>query len=563
MIKDLLQILDNKEKTYLFFLFFIMLISVALEMISIGLILPVLNIIFQNDYILKIKEYLPFLNDYNFTELVIGCLVIVILTYLVKTFILLFFQIKTAKFATEIGRNISKKLYKNYVFQDYEFYLNIDSSKIIRNTINETSNIFSFIFHIFSFLIELLVFLGILLILLYFNPKETIILSIMILSISLIYIILNKTKISKISEARIKNDGKRIKTLQQMLDAIKEVKLYNKYQYFINIYSNANQVSFNSIKTLRILQAIPRLLLEFFVVIFISTLIFALYLRGLSFIEMIPVLGLFFAALIRILPSSARMITSFQGFTYGFPSLKIVSNELQNFDQSKKILEDNPKKIDFNKLIYLNNLSFKFPGSNQNIINNMNLKIEKNTLLGVIGRSGSGKSTLINLILGFLKPTSGSIQVDNMNIFDEISAWQSKISYVPQNVMLLDDTILNNIAFGITTDIDMKKINDCLKMAELNDFVHSKKENLNSLVGEKGVKISGGQVQRIGIARALYRNPSLLILDEATSSLDKKTEESIFNTIHQLKKNITIIVITHNTSNLKNFDQIINLEEYN
>ncbi len=563
MIKDLLQILDNKEKTYLFFLFFIMLISVALEMISIGLILPVLNIIFQNDYILKIKEYLPFLNDYNFTELVIGCLVIVILTYLVKTFILLFFQIKTAKFATEIGRNISKKLYKNYVFQDYEFYLNIDSSKIIRNTINETSNIFSFIFHIFSFLIELLVFLGILLILLYFNPKETIILSIMILSISLIYIILNKTKISKISEARIKNDGKRIKTLQQMLDAIKEVKLYNKYQYFINIYSNANQVSFNSIKTLRILQAIPRLLLEFFVVIFISTLIFALYLRGLSFIEMIPVLGLFFAALIRILPSSARMITSFQGFTYGFPSLKIVSNELQNFDQSKKILEDNPKKIDFNKLIYLNNLSFKFPGSNQNIINNMNLKIEKNTLLGVIGRSGSGKSTLINLILGFLKPTSGSIQVDNMNIFDEISAWQSKISYVPQNVMLLDDTILNNIAFGITTDIDMKKINDCLKMAELNDFVNSKKENLNSLVGEKGVKISGGQVQRIGIARALYRNPSLLILDEATSSLDKKTEESIFNTIHQLKKNITIIVITHNTSNLKNFDQIINLEEYN
>ena len=174
-----------------------MLISVALEMISIGLILPILNIIFQNDYVLKLKEFLPLLNNYNFTQLIIACLVFIILIYVLKTLILLFFQIKTAKFATEIGRNISKKLCKNYIFQDYDFYLNSDSSKIIRNTINETSNIFSFIFHIFSFLIEIFVFVGILIVLLYFNPKETIILSIMMISVSLIYVILNKTKITK------------------------------------------------------------------------------------------------------------------------------------------------------------------------------------------------------------------------------------------------------------------------------------------------------------------------------------------------------------------------------
>ena len=559
MLNKLIYLLNKKQKINFILIFFVMLISLFLEMLSISMIFPAINIILDPNYLDKFNYFLPFsldgINELNFIYYVLG---FILFLYFLKTIVLLFIQIKIAKFATDIGRDISEKVFNCYLNQNYLFYTNNNSSKIIRNSLNEAANVFGFIFHFNTFLIEFLVLVGIICVLLFIQPIPTLILSIFIFSVTIIYIKINKNKVKNIGKIRIFNDGLRIKNIQHGINLIKEIKLYKKVNFFLKSFSTPNFKSFEALKILRIIQALPRLLLEQMIVIFIILLIVILKSKGLTFVEIVPIAGLFAAAILRILPSSSRIITSFQGFIYNYVAVKHIYNELKNFEENedKQIFSD--KKVEFNNSLVIENLNFTYPESEIKILDNFSCEIKKNTITAFVGKSGTGKSTLVNIILGLIEPSGGSIRVDEKEIFKNLSSWHNSIAYVSQTINLLDDTILKNIAFGVDEKlINLSLVNKCIDMVELRSFIDNSPDKLETQVGEKGIKVSGGQIQRIALARALYRQPSLLILDEATNALDDETEKSIIKTIDNLKSLITTIIVTHKKDNIKASDKII------
>ena len=541
-----------------------MFVSLVLEMLSISLILPALNAILNEEYFLELKSNFLFFETFSNTNFLYFSLFILFFIYIVKTIILLIAQIKIASISSDIGRDTSKRLYESYLRQNYINFINSKSSTIIRNSLNEAQNVFGFIFHFNQFLIEILVMVGIISVLLFLQPFETFILISLFSIVTLIYLKINKSKVKNIGDIRILNDGLRIKNIQYGINLIREIKLYKKINYFLKSFSIANSKSYEALKRLRIIQAIPRLFLEQLLIAFVVILIILLNFKGYTFKELIPVLGLFGAAMLRLLPSSSRIIISFQGIIYNYRSVKELYHQLVEEQNRDEINDNNSNKIFLNDEISISNLSFGYPDAKFEIIKNFNCEIKKNSVTAFVGKSGSGKSTLVNLILGFLKPKKGEIFIDKKELHLNLSSWQNSIGYVSQSINLIDGTILKNVAFGVDEkNIDYDHVKKCLIQVELGEFIDNSEKGLDTEVGDKGIKISGGQAQRIVIARALYRNPTLLILDEATNSLDQKTEKSIINTLNKLKKTITVIVVTHKKENMDACDSIINLEVLN
>ena len=561
MLRKVFFLLDSNHKSQFVFLFGIMLVSLALEMLSISLIIPALNLILNEKYFFELKTHYSFFETFSNSHFLYLALFILLFIYIVKTLVLLFAQIKIAGVSSDIGRDTSKRLYESYLRQKYVKFINSNSSVIIRNSLNEAQNVFGLIFHFNQLLIEILVMVGIVAVLLFLQPFETIILVSLFLIVSLVYLTINRKKVKNIGDTRILNDGLKIKNIQYGINLIREIKLYNKVNYFVKNFSDANFKSYEALKNLRIIQSIPRLFLEQLLIFFLVILIILLTSKGYTYKELIPILGLFGAAMLRLLPSISRIIISFQGIIYNYRSVKQLYLQLVKENNDEKINIINNEKLMLEERISISNLSFAYPDSDFDVIKNFNCEIKKNSMTAFIGKSGSGKSTLVNLILGFLKPKIGQILIDKKPLELNLDFWQNSIGYVSQSINLIDGTILENVAFGIDhKDIDYDLVKKCLHQVELKEFINNSEKGLDTEVGDKGVKISGGQAQRIVIARALYRSPTLLILDEATNSLDQKTEKSIIHTLNNLKKIITIILVTHKNDNMDACDNIINLE---
>ena len=287
-----------------------------------------------------------------------------------------------------------------------------------------------------------------------------------------------------------------------------------------------------------------------------------------DYFSLLPLLGLYAAILIKLLPSIIKLLNLSQLITYFKPALENLNKELTNKDSREKLAnikrERTENKILFNNNIDLNIVYFKYKNSSQYVLKNINLTLNKGTSVGIIGESGSGKSTLIDLVSGLITPTEGKIIIDEKFVLDNFISWRHNISYLSQNFYLNDDTIKNNIAFGVEDDlISRDKLDKAVEWSGLKDFVNKLDEGLETIVGEKGAKLSGGQAQRIGIARCLYSNPNLLILDEPTSGLDPDNEERIVNTLKRLEGKTTILLITHNKKTVNFCNKIYKLENNN
>ena len=303
----------------------------------------------------------------------------------------------------------------------------------------------------------------------------------------------------------------------------------------------------------------PRILLEFIAVLCLVTVVASLMINSPDLTLIIPTLAMFGAASMRLLPSANRILGAIQSIRYGRSTIDVVFKELSTLD-SRVYYENKSNEIKFKKIISLKSINFKYK-SRKIILQNINIKIPKGKFIGIIGESGAGKSTLIDILLGLLKPNSGLVEVDNIDVRTNIIGWQKKIGYVPQDIYLVDDTLRQNIAFGIPkTDINNEKVLEAIKLSKLDDFVASLEDGLETLFGERGIKLSGGQLQRVAIARALYRNPEILILDEATSALDNETENFVMESVKNLKGLKTIIVITHRISTILNSDYVYKLK---
>ena len=356
------------------------------------------------------------------------------------------------------------------------------------------------------------------------------------------------------------------------MNCIKDIKLFqSEYQFekrfnnFFKKYSRASALN-------QFLNSLSKFLIEIYLTLLIALFFTYIHFSQLNIENFLPILTLFAVATLRLMPSGSKIISSNNTISFLNPMVKEIIKLLDNSNLERianeipKYSNSNIKKIEnfsSNKLLELKNISFQFKSKNQNIktkIKNLNFEIDKNSFFGIVGKSGSGKSTLLNIICGLIEPVEGEILYYNQNILNFKKDWLTKIGYVSQEVRLFDETILNNIVMFDNKYKNVNKINQLLKVLNLDTFVNALPEKLETIIGSEGIELSVGQKQRIGIARALIRDPEILILDESTNSLDKKTEEEIINFLNQIKNHKTIIFVTHDQELSKICDKIINLD---
>ena len=562
-IKELLQILDNKRKFQVIILICLMIFSSILELLSYSMIIPLISSI-QGEEI-TFAPIVFFINLFEPKSILFFIAFFTFTVFLIKTAYLITMAYIQAHFSSSIFSELANKLSIFYSEMNYLDFISTDSSEKIRNITNESKMVMQgYLKPLFVLFNELFVVTCFVIFLILYQPVIFFTLIGFMFTFAYLIYFYSRSKLKILGIKRIDADRTFLKFIQESLFAYKEIFLSNSQ----SMYKNKIQIAIGEVADINkqdyFLKQIPRPMLELSMVAVITILIWIAVYSPLSSsggVDLLSILSIFVAAAFRILPSISRIIGSLQNINYFKASVLLFFDKLAN--QQKDILayknSDNPKTNDFIEFI---NLSFSY-SSKKVVFSDISFSINRNDFVGIVGPSGSGKSTFLYLLMTLIKPTSGTVFNSGKDIFNHSSGWKPKIGYVPQSPYLMDDSILNNIIFGSHRhdEIDMKNIERVLKMANLKSTIDALPEGLNTPIGENAVYLSGGQKQRISIARALYNSPEILILDEATSSLDKFSEDEIINEIGNLSKDITVIMSTHKPSTLKRCNKIIKVND--
>ena len=567
--KNILSLIKLKEKITLSFILLLISISSFLEMVGIGLILPFLNLIvdqthYQNNQYLK--SFLLYFNIENKNILILVILSFIILANLIKSIVLTITAFVQAKSISKIHIRITNEMYFKYIKSPWEYMMNKNSATLLRDIHSSTHEFTSKLLTGILFVIsEVLMIIFISSMLIVIEPIISIISIIFLILMGAITQGLTRKYNYTFGIIRQKNLKLINKHLIETFRSFKLIKVLNKENIFSNIYKKISSDEIFSKANQEIFQKLPRIWIEFFAVLVISFLLIygASYSDNLS--SFIPTIGIFVVSAYKLLPSLNKILNILQSLRFATPALENLIEENLDFKKNKEYLVERDKKsqpITFENKISFKNISFKYKSSNQEIFNNFNFEITKNSTLGIVGKSGSGKSTLIDILMGILKPDNGEILIDDTDLNKIKKSWQKKTGYVPQETYLFDDSIKNNIAFGIQDSlIDKDKIYGIINDTGLNKIIDNLPNKIDSYVGDNGAKLSGGQKQRLGLARALYISPEILILDEATSALDFETEAKILNLLNKYKNKITIIIISHRETILPYCDKILDLNK--
>ena len=563
MLKKIKIMLSKKQLRFLYFFIFLSFVSMVLETLGIGLIIPFMQALVTDGINQHLTNFLNFFGIYPTSKLNVIFILMAVLAsvYTLKTFFLTYFSYAQTKLLADLRVSLSDRLYYIYLNKSYSFHLNNNSSKLIRN-ISEIDLVVYILKSLILLINETVILLGISAFVILYEPKGSLIVILFLGSFGYLFFKKIQIKVKKWGKTRQIHTGLSLKYLQEGFRSIKDIKILQRSNELIKAFTTNNKIiNLCEIKD-NFIGSLPRLWLEWLVVIGFILLILLMILQGKELLYVVPLLALFAAAAFRIMPSLTRIMNSVQGIIYNRPAVDSVYKAFNQESVQNNINTISSKNIFLTKEIDLTNINFKYSDSGPFILRDINLNIKNGTTVGFIGESGIGKTTLINIILGLMKPTSGSISVDDTNIFENIQSWQNQIGYVSQNIYLTDDTIKRNIAFALPdekiNDIAVKK---AVTNAKLDNLIGSLNNGLDTKVGEFGDRISGGQRQRIAIARALYKDPSVLILDECTNSLDLNSEKQIIDEVNSFKGKKTIIMITHRLSTLENCDCIYKIDK--
>ena len=560
MFKKILFILDNNQKKELFAFYFLSLLIIFFELLSIGIIVPVVNIILDPTGTEKYLKYLPF----EFSNVSSGALTFYILAIfnilIIFKNIFLFFALKfQAKFIGEYQQELQMKLFKNYLYQPISDLVKNNISIINRNVIDLSSDYTNVLVGpLMTILSDIVLFICILAILIFAEPQITIIGLIITSIIGVSIFLINRKILISSGELYKFNKGERIKSLNETFGAILEVKSFNKEISFTENFEKFTKILRDIQIKLSILGFLPKLIFEIMGICLISIFFLILFNRMDSLDEVLAVVVLFAFAIIKIAPLANKILVNSQRIRYSQPLINEIYSVLSNFVKKDS---DTEKSLKFENKIDLANISYMYEKSNY-ILKDINLSIKKNSFIAITGKSGSGKTTLLKLILGLLKPTNGNILLDDKSIFSNLSLWQERVNFVPQDVFILDDSLKNNITLETNkSKIDTDRLELAIKLANLKDFIDLLPNKDETILGDKGSRISGGQKQRIGLARAIYGDAEIIILDESTSSIDHINEAKIFKNLKELNQNKTIIFVTHKSSMKDYFDEIYTIED--
>jgi len=566
-MKSLIKIwsfFNKKQKIQSIYLLFGVLIATNLEIVGISSFLPIVAAIVDYD---RIKDY-PYIaqisQNLSQKEFIYICLVSTIAIYFIKNLFLLIFLWFHTRFNLNVHRSLINKLYSTYMNIDYLFHIKTNSAQLLTNIQSGASHTKFYIETYYRLIVEIVLLISIFLLLLIIEPYSTLITSIFCLIMTGILFFYSKNKLLQNGKLKIVHEASINRLLISSLHGIKEVQILDRQDGF---EENLNQqfVDLNKLElNYIILTSLPRISLEVIGVFSFVIFIVVLLIQNQNPSDIIPLIALFSISFIRVLPAVVTIVQNLQYRKYHKPAFELIFEELEMLKKANFIDKKDKQQIsEFNKIkidINFDKLFFRYPNFEKNVLNNINLKIDHGEVLGIVGSSGSGKTTLVDNLLGLLKPTAGKILANDKDIQLNIHQWQKKIGYVSQSIFIMDASIEENIVFGIEPEkIDKKLMEYALSSAKLIELNQKLSNSTNPRVGENGVRLSGGQRQRIGIARALYRNPSILLLDEATNSLDKDTENQILDVVGNLKKEKTVILISHDKKSLRYCNRIISL----
>jgi ABC-type bacteriocin/lantibiotic exporter with double-glycine peptidase domain len=559
MFKKIFNLLSQKNKVKFLFLIIIYFPIIVLETISLGSIPVYLLFITDKSKILDNIDNLYFENYINslqdFEIILIGFIGI-ILIFFIKAIISLFVYYFELDLKKKIDVSNSEKLFTQYLNSPYLFHTYENPTKLTNN-INDVKRSTSVLFGFANIFRETLFLISIFFLLSLFSSK-IILLVIFIFIIPLIFFLSFFKKIlTKRGEISKQYRFERFRVILEAFSNIKFIKITNKEKSISNKFLNFNNIAEEQDMIASFFSKLPRIFLELFAVIIIMVMFFRLYSVSDNINELIPWITLLVISIVRAIPSVGIITVSLNNYRYhkaAVKNLKVIFNVKL---QSRKNKTEKNTLIKFKKKIEVKKLSFSY-FENKKVLKNINFTINKHEKVGISGPSGKGKSTLLNCLLGLIDNYEGEILCDKINIKKNIISWQKNISLVPQKINLSDDSIKKNIGFVDGNKIIKKKLYKAIKISNLDNFVENLKDKINTKVGFEGSIISGGQLQRIGIARALYSQPKILFLDEPTSSLDKKIENQILEKLFKIK-NLTIVVISHNKEVLSKCDKIIKL----
>ena len=573
LLQKINEIFDKKQKRQLVLLGFMIFIGGFLETLGVSTMIPVVTVLLTPE---KVQEYI---DQYDFlskicttlhitsvNQIAVSLLLLLMAVYVIKNVYLLFLVYRQNTFITQNRNNMISRVMAEFLNRPYEEYLGADIPTVFRITDSDIPQTFALMLALLSLASEVVVSCLIFLVLLIQNVQMTLFVMLVFGILTLVIVKVLKPRLNRIGAKNQAIQSRIAKWRIQATYGLKDVKVLNREDFFVRNYYETGKTGANVARNYAVLNNTPRLLIE---TIFIVSMLgyIAIYINGGGDVsEMMTTIATFGVAAIRVLPSVNRINTYITEIAYATPSLNFVYENLQQGMKTDAMLAERKansqkEKLKLEDKIELNHISFHYPDSDKNIFTDAHMVVPKGKSVGIIGSSGAGKSTIVDILLGLLHAQEGQITCDGVDIFKNYESWLAQIGYIPQSIYLIDESIRDNIAFGIDADkIDEKRIWEVLEEAQLKEFIEELPEGLDTTIGDRGIRLSGGQRQRIGIARALYHDPEILVFDEATSALDNETEAAVMEAVNSFHGKKTMVIIAHRLNTIEKCDIIYKVE---
>lgn len=577
MLQKISYMFDKKQKRQMAGLAVLILIGGVLETMSVSMMLPVVQVIMDPDSLMTnayVSGIVKMLHIDSGRQLIILMLGALIILFLIKNAYLLFQTYVQNTFVTRNRNRMISRVMREFLNRPYEEYLGADIPTVFRLTDSDIPNAFELILVMIQMLTEVVVTVFICCALVIVSPAMCLFIVVIFLGMTIM--------ITKVLKPRLNAIGRRNQSIQsriakwriQSIYGLKDVKVLHREEFFVRNYYESGAIGANVARNYAVLNNLPRLLIETVFMAAMLLFIMLYMLRGGDISVLIPQLSAFAVAAVRVMPSASRINTYLSQIAYSQPCLDYLYENLTaemkvdvngsvtgltKGDQGQTETDRHP--LELKDKIVLDHISFTYPNTEKPIFTDAHMEVHKGQSVGIMGPSGAGKSTIVDILLGLLHAQEGTITCDGVNIFDDYASWLGKIGYIPQAIYLIDESIRDNIAFGIDADkIDDKRIWEVLEEAQLKEFVEELPDGLDTTIGDRGVRISGGQRQRLGIARALYHNPEILVFDEATSALDGDTEKAVMDAVNSFHGRKTMVIIAHRLNTIAKCDVIYKVE---
>jgi ABC-type multidrug transport system fused ATPase/permease subunit len=559
------SLLHPRQRKRFWALSALVLVGTLLEVVGVSLVLPLLAVVSDANWVAKL-DAVPLVGEWLATQqqarlLVLGISAILLVAVL-KLAVLGSLAFAQSRFVGSVERSLSAALFESFLRRPWEYHIQRNSAELIQLSRVEVTNVAYAVTGFLNLLIDGTMIVGVLSLLAFAEPVAALV-GVTLLSLTAAaFHYSTHERLERWGRERQAADTDRIRYLQQGFASVREISLIGCQEQFASQYEARTRAYVRVLSLQQFVQQMPRLGLEFVAILAVAAIAAAMSLSGRSVQELVPALGLFVAASARLAPSANRVLGSVQLIRWGTPSVAAVAEELCH-DRADR--DAGPALLRFalpaTGTLRFVGVSYRYPGAERDALVGVSMAVQTGSIIGIIGASGSGKTTLMDILLGLIRPSSGTVRLGEADIHEHLPQWRSRVGYVPQSIQLIDDSLRRNVAFGVKDpEIDEIRVWEALRQARLEAFVRALPAGLDTRIGEDGSWLSGGQRQRLGIARALYRDPGVLVLDEATSALDAATETEVMQTVIGLRGLKTVVIVAHRLSTLKACDKVFRLD---